>query len=157
MDRLDVSYQTFTRHFRAAPFATQAKSFVALELGPSGSLLTAPIASAFGAAEVVLVDLTHAPSQILVTCRKVAQYLADRGHDGSRLKGLQSVGELLSRCSARYLTEGLVSLRGVADASVDFLFSHECFRMFVGPSFSTSFGKHDDFYGPTGWLLTRWR
>ncbi len=63
MDRLDVSYQTFTRHFRAAPFATQAKSFVALELGPSGSLLTAPIASAFGAAEVVLVDLTHAPSQ----------------------------------------------------------------------------------------------
>ena len=123
MDRFDGAYQTFVRHFRGSPFATRPGGFLVLELGPRGALFTAPIARAFGAEGVVLVDFGAFASEDLALYRKLIRFLGERGHRRAAREGYKSVEELLSKCSARYLTEGLASLRGLPAASVDFLFS----------------------------------
>ncbi len=52
------------------------------------------------------------------------RHLQVRGLDPQVVDGAKSVAELLARCASVYSTRGLESLRGIPDASVDFVWSH---------------------------------
>lgn len=124
MDRPAWALETFRRHFRAADFPRKGGGFGLLELGPGDSLFTAPIARAHGAASVDLVDAGPFARLDLDLYRRMIAELAGQGYAVDDLAGLPTVDAVLERCSARYGTHGLDSLRRVPTGSIDFAFSN---------------------------------
>jgi SAM-dependent methyltransferase len=121
MDEPAYAEEVFLRHFeRIAP----PQGFVALELGPGDTVFSALIARALGASRVTLVDVGRFALEEVEPYRQMAAYLASRGLPAPDLSGARSLDDVLACCSAIYLTDGLDSLRGIEDSSVDFSFSH---------------------------------
>ncbi len=88
MDRLEMAYQEFIEHFQATPFAGGTEGFVALEWGPGGALFTAPIARAFGAEGVVLVDRgASAPQSVALYKKMIDNLRLEARHDVAALEG----------------------------------------------------------------------
>jgi len=121
MDEPAYAEEVFLRHFeRVAP----PSGFVALELGPGDTAFSALIGHALGASRVVLVDVGRFAVEDVEPYREMAAHLRARGLPVTDLDDARSLEEVLERCSATYLTDGLDSLRGLDDGSVDFSFSH---------------------------------
>lgn len=118
-----AAYERFTRHYRKAEFARKGEGFAVLELGPGESLFSAPIARAFGAAAVNLVDIDDIANHDPALYRRMVEYLAGKGQPVIGLDGFDSVHTLLEACSARYLTRGKESLRLLPTASIDLIIS----------------------------------
>ena len=53
----------------------------------------------------------------------MAKLLQSEGLKPTCLEGVGDRDALLQRCGARYLTDGLASIRGLPDESVDFMWS----------------------------------
>jgi len=93
-----------------------------LELGPGDSIATAVIAAAHGCT-AVLVDAGDFATRDLSVYRAIAASLAADGLAAPDLSEVESLEEVLERCGAEYLTNGLESLASVDDSSVDLIFS----------------------------------
>jgi SAM-dependent methyltransferase len=122
MDDPRYAMGVFSSHFDAVSARLRA-GFIAAELGPGDSLLTAVIAAAHGASRTYLIDAGDFASREVARYRAMADVLRRRGLTTPTLSG-NSIDEILRECNASYLTRGLASLREIPDASVDFLFSH---------------------------------
>jgi predicted SAM-dependent methyltransferase len=55
--------------------------------------------------------------------QKMATYLESIGLESPEVENVDSISRLLEMCSARYLTNGLKSLRTIPSSSVDFMWS----------------------------------
>ena len=125
MDRPEYALGSFERHWKRAHFeGKKLGGFVALELGPGDSLFSALIASAFGASKTYLVDVGPFAGGDLKSYRGMAQLLESRGFSLPGFASARTLEELLTSCSAVYLTHGLSSLRQIPYSSVDFVWSH---------------------------------
>lgn len=125
MDQADYAYAVFQKHYqRAALSKIRNSGWVALELGPGDSLASAVIARAMGASRIYLVDVGSFASRDVQVLRNVARYLAEKGFAAEGLEACNSTDEVLQVCRAKYLTEGIRSLRSIAGQSVDFVFSN---------------------------------
>jgi hypothetical protein len=121
MDDPAYAYGVFTKHFeRASPRA----GFVALELGPGDSAFSAVIAAAYGARRTYLIDVDDFACRDVELYLDMARFLRHRGLPAPDLTGVRSLDEVLARCSAGYLTDGVASLRQLPDGSIDFSWSH---------------------------------
>jgi SAM-dependent methyltransferase len=96
---------------------------VVLELGPGDSLATALIASALGAAAVYLVDAGDFAKVETAAYVELHSYLQGQGLRPPDVSRCSSRAEMLERCAASYLTDGLGDLRQMPSASVDLVFS----------------------------------
>ena len=123
MERPEYALAVFQKHFRQTGFDKRPAGFVVLELGPGDSLFTAPIAHAYGAGEVHLVDSGAFARQDMRPYRVLEQFLVKNGFYAPDMEEVQSVSDLLQKYSARYYTNGLDSLRAIPSKSVDLLFS----------------------------------
>lgn len=94
-----------------------------MELGPGDSLATAVIAKTLGAQRTILVDAGACARQDLTPYLALARRLTQKGLAPPELDGCRSIDELLARCDAIYLTDGVLSLRSIPDDSVHFVFS----------------------------------
>src|SRR4051794_15557047 len=56
MERPDYAHGVFRMHFERTPFRRKDEGYVALELGPGDSALSAVIAAAYGASACHLID-----------------------------------------------------------------------------------------------------
>jgi SAM-dependent methyltransferase len=120
----DYALGVFRFHLtQARVSAEEPARLVVLELGPGDSLLSAPIAWAFGAQRCYLVDGGDFASRELVPFHELLKRLAAQSKDISGLAECTGWPEILSRCNAQYLTKGLDSLRGIPDNSVDLIWS----------------------------------
>src|SRR5713226_6380008 len=124
MDRPDYALRIFRYHFDRACFARKADNFVALEFGPGDSLCSALIARTLGASRTFLVDVESCASTNLAVYRRMESHLRQLGLNPPNLDHCRSMDDVAEACSAEYLTEGLVSLRKIPSASVDFVWSH---------------------------------
>lgn len=124
MERPAWAYATFRRHYDGVDFARKGNRFTVLELGPGDSLFTALIARAHGASGVTLIDVEPFANWDVEIYRAMAADLAGRGLPVPEMSGIATVPELLSVCSARYLTRGIESLQAMPDESIDFVFSN---------------------------------
>ena len=124
MERPEYALGVFRGHFDTAVFRRKSEDFVALELGPGDSLDSAIIARAFGAAQTYLVDVGPFASSDLACYREMESHLRHSGLQPPDLSGCRTIDDFLSATSARYLTEGIASLRTIPTASVDFVWSH---------------------------------
>jgi SAM-dependent methyltransferase len=113
--------EVFAKH---ATRAGVRDGFRTLELGPGDSLATAVIARAWGGEGTVLVDEDAVATDDVGFYRRLVEHLAAQGLRPPDLSGVETRAEVLERCNAVYLTEGLASLRKLPSGSVDFVFSN---------------------------------
>jgi len=124
MAKSAYAYGVFRQHFDASAFPRKAGGFVALEIGPGDSLLSTVIAAAFGASKCYLVDTGNYAITRVAPYREVVRLLSSYGLAPPDLAGAQDLGDILRRCNATYLIEGLASLRELPSHSIDFAWSH---------------------------------
>jgi hypothetical protein len=98
--------------------------FTCLELGPGETLASALVMAALGAERTYLVDVGKFAETDLATYHGVAQMLRQQGLEAPEILGARNLEDMLDRCRAVYLTEGVASLRKLTSASVDFIWSH---------------------------------
>jgi SAM-dependent methyltransferase len=119
----DYAIAVFEHHYGLV--GSPAEGFTFLELGPGDSLASAPIGRAFGAARGWLVDAGAYASRDIRIYRRLIDTLAERHEqfDAGALQAAKGIETLLQVCNARYLEEGLASLREIPDGTCDFTFS----------------------------------
>ena len=122
MDTSDYAIAVFNSHADRAGLAARLRDRVILELGPGDSLATAVIAATYGA-RAVLVDTGAYARFNPAPYHSLQRELESRGLRPPDLSGCTSLPAILERCAARYLTDGLASLREVESGSIDLLFS----------------------------------
>jgi Methyltransferase domain len=98
--------------------------FTCLELGPGDTLASALVMAALGAERTYLVDVGEFADRDLATYHGVAQTLRQRGFEPPEISKARNLEDVLDRCRAVYLTEGVASLQRLTSASVDFIWSH---------------------------------
>jgi SAM-dependent methyltransferase len=93
--------------------------FRALELGPGDSVASAIVARAFGATETYLVDVGRFAAIPVEDYLPLVDALVAQGYAVPDLRGAASIDELCERVGARYLVDGVASLRTIPSASID--------------------------------------
>jgi SAM-dependent methyltransferase len=124
MDHAAYALKIFRLHAGRAFANGLPRGATVLELGPGDSFASALIAAGHGAGQVWLVDAGNFANRELALYRGLAQDLARQGVAVPDLSRAESFDDVLSACNARYLTDGLRSLQGIAEGSVDFIWSH---------------------------------
>ena len=120
MERPEYAHQVFKNHFeRAQP----SPKFVSLELGPGDSLFSALTSWGFGGVGAYLVDMGNYAINDVSPYRKMEKFLERQGLRVPDIQDAQSLGDVLTRCNARYLNCGVSSLREIPDQCIDFVWS----------------------------------
>jgi SAM-dependent methyltransferase len=122
MDRSEYAIGVFDAHANKADFTGRMQGKTILELGPGDSIATAIIAASYGA-KALLVDAGRFVQSDVRSFLALQMTLRDRGLRPPDLSHCRDVDEVLGRCHARYLTDGLRSLKTIEDQSVDMIFS----------------------------------
>lgn len=122
MDVHEYSINIFDEHMAKSGFIANQAEKTILELGPGDSIATAILAKAHGARSI-LVDVGRYAVEDLNFYRDFVRILRGRGHLFPSLENVTSFSQILDRCEARYLTQGLSSLHAIDDQSVDLVFS----------------------------------
>lgn len=122
MDTARYAMDVFSSHVERAGLVGHLAGKTVLELGPGDSVATALIARAHGA-RAILVDAGPFARPDVAAYRPLADALRASGLAPPLLDDVITLDDLLAACDASYLTQGLASLRGIADASGDLVFS----------------------------------
>lgn len=122
MDDPSYAFGVFRNHFERVDFARKRDGFVALELGPGDSVVSALIAAAHGAHRMYLVDSGSYATRNMNAYHAAARHLRAHGLS-TPLADTDDFDGMLSKCGAMYVTSGLVGLREIPTGSVDFIWS----------------------------------
>ncbi len=122
MDRGDYAVRTFNSHAEKTGLMAQLSGKTVLELGPGDSVATALIAAAHGA-RAILVDMSAYARMDLQPYLDLSHALVMQGLPAPDLSDCRTIGEMLARCGAQYMTEGLTNLKVIESESVDLIFS----------------------------------
>ena len=115
--------QVFAEHFNRVNFKRKKGGFVALELGPGDSLFSAIIACSCGATRCYMVDNGDFALKKRKSYESLVKLLKDNCNSIDFVGG-DTVPKLVESCGGIYYTEGLQSLKGIPDGSIDFIWSH---------------------------------
>lgn len=124
MHKPEYAYGVFQKHFERSGFARKSEGFVAVEIGPGDSLLSAIAASAYGASRCYLVDVGAFATDDLVPYRNMASYLRSVNLTVPDVERADDLTGILKACNGVYETQGLKSLREIPSESVDFIWSN---------------------------------
>ena len=124
MDRPEYASAVFRKHFDRSAFSRKHQGFVALEVGPGDSLLSAVIATAYGATHCYLIDSGPFATRDTTPYLAVASHLNSLGLATPDLRHASDLQAVLAACNATYGTQGLDSLREIPTGTVDFVWSH---------------------------------
>ena len=124
MDTLEYPRKIFNLHLsRAFPGGLPLNSVV-LELGPGDSIASALLSYSSGASLTYLVDVEDFAQKDVSFYKTLADELSKNGLKTLNFSKVESFNDVLSVCSAKYLTSGLSSLKKIPSKSVDFIWSH---------------------------------
>lgn len=124
MHKPDYAYRVFRQHYERSQFGHKDNGFVALELGPGDSVLSAVVAAAHGASKCYLIDMGYFATTELKIYQDMAHHLSLLGLPVPDLKKATDITEILRACNAVYGIGGGKELRKIASESVDFVWSH---------------------------------
>lgn len=122
MDTSEYAIRVFNSHLEKSGLRNQLAGKTVLELGPGDSIASAIIAAAHGA-RAIIVDEGRFVHENIIPYLDLESALTKKGLSPTDLSGCRDIEEILNRCSAKYMTEGLESLRKIEDATVDLIFS----------------------------------
>jgi SAM-dependent methyltransferase len=123
MESPDYVANVFLKHWDRVHFARKGGEFSAMELGCGDSLASCLMGRSMGAVEYYLIDVGAFAATDIDTYKRIAAALSARGRAVPDISCCQSVEDMLDLVRARYLTEGLKSLRALPDGSLDFIWS----------------------------------
>lgn len=124
MDTYSYPIKIFKMHVdRAFPQGIKPQS-VMLELGPGDSIASAIIAYAYNVKLIYLVDAGHFITDKITFYQGLATELSHLGLDAPDLSSVKTIDAILSICNAKYLTNGIESLREIPINSLDLIWSH---------------------------------
>ncbi len=118
---------TFLMHVKTAGLQLplhDETNFALLELGPGDSVFTALIARAFGVRCTWLVDAGAFAMSDPAVYAGMAQYLLEQGYTLPFSTDFSDIDDVLTKCNACYLTDGVSSLAQIPDNSIDFCLSN---------------------------------
>lgn len=122
MDTSQYAISVFNSHVERAELTGKLSGKTILELGPGDSIATAIIATAQGA-HAILVDTGAFVRTDINPYLELQRALKEKGCFPPDLTECRTIQDILSICSASYLTEGLKSLNQIESDTVDFIFS----------------------------------
>lgn len=111
MHKPDYAYGVFRQHYERSHFSRKEGDFVALEVGPGDSLLSAIVAVAHGASRCYLIDAGAYATEDLAIYRDMVGFLRLRKLPVPDIDKVSSLAGVLESCNAVYGTQGLRSLR----------------------------------------------
>jgi len=120
MQLVEYADDVFAAHHQRAGSPTD---FVGLELGPGDSLLSALVASKYGAINTHLIDAGDFANRNVDFYRQAEKELHQENTAACRLSSAATMSDLLRLYDCNYGTEGLASLKEIATDSVDFVWS----------------------------------
>lgn len=153
MDTAAYALDVWDRHLARVP--PPPAGFVALEIGPGDSLLSAICAAASGASQVWLVDAGRYATTDLTPYLDAATVLADAGLAAPDLAGVDDLDELLARCHARYVTSGLDGWSEIPDGSVHLSWSQAALEHVRLPEVEPLLGELHRVHAPGTWTSHR--
>lgn len=121
MDTSEYAIRVFHRHVEGSGLENQLKGKTVLELGPGDSIASAIIAASYGA-HAIMVDAGRFVREEIPPYLDLARVLTENKLP-AELSDCLDIDEILNCCSAKYMTDGLESLRQIEDESVDLIFS----------------------------------
>lgn len=124
MDNPEYAQKIFDIHIRRAFPEGALSGRTILELGPGDSLASAVFGRACGAAETLLIDAGDFARHDVALYRAMARLADKAGLPAPALEGAVDLNDVLGRCSARYLKEGVQSFNTLRAGSVDLIWSH---------------------------------
>lgn len=124
MHKPEYAHGVFCQHFDRCQFARKDGEFVALEVGPGDSLLSAIVAKAYGASACYLIDSGPFATEDMAPYRAIEDCLRSLNLCPPDLKEVSGLKGILAACNAVYGTQGLNSIREIPSGSVDFIWSH---------------------------------
>ena len=122
MDEPEYAAGVFQKHLERVGRIPEG-DYVALELGPGDSLVSALSAYYNGITKYYLVDAGHFASDNPEVYRHFLNKLQEANTLQKSFDEWKTVDELMWRVGASYMTEGLKSLKQITDNSVDFIWS----------------------------------
>ena len=123
MNRPAYAYNAFRTHYDRVHFPRKDKGFVALELGPGDSIFSAVISWSFKAACTYLVDVGRYIDDQPADIQAMVAFLRSQNLPVPGISAGASLQDTLKTINARYEVEGIHSLRGIPDSTVDFIWS----------------------------------
>lgn len=127
METPGYAYNVFLKHLSNARLNSLSNKTI-LEIGPGDSLFTALIGKALGAKKIILVDAGDFASKDLRVYNAMAQFLLNQGYNLPNISKCNSVNDILTKCNAEYLYDGIDSYKKISSGSVDFIFSQVVFE-----------------------------
>jgi SAM-dependent methyltransferase len=121
MANVDYARSVFSIHFDGGRLGRTP--FTCLELGPGDSLMSAIVARLRGAEAVYLVDVGAYAHCDVRAYRAAAAAFSEEQPGRLHPADWTCVEDVLCDCHARYLTDGVASLRSLADGSINFIWS----------------------------------
>lgn len=122
MDTSEYAIRIFHSHVERSGLKNHLSGKTVLELGPGDSISSAIIAAAYGA-RAIIVDAGRFVRNETAPYLDLERALAEKGLLHTDLSGCRDIEEILDRCGAKYLTDGLESLKKIENKSVDMIFS----------------------------------
>ncbi len=136
MDDPEYAYRVAEKHYNRASKLLGDK-FVCMEIGPGDSLLASLCMSAFGASKIYMVDVEDFAVKDVKLYYEMFKFIDSSSEfelsddfrfnilgDQSDKENVNSPNAIISNLNAHYLTDGIRSLKSIADNSIDFIWSH---------------------------------
>ncbi|MGD1929080.1 MAG: methyltransferase domain-containing protein [Leptolyngbyaceae cyanobacterium] len=117
----EYAYRIFEKHISGLDLPS---GFVSLELGPGDSLFSALISYGLGGRSSYLVDTGAYAIEDIDAYQAMADFLLTQGIPLPNIDNSNCLEQTLNTVSAKYLTDGINSLRTIPSASVDFVWSN---------------------------------
>jgi SAM-dependent methyltransferase len=123
MNRPAYAYQVFRTHYDRVAFPRKNRGFVGLELGPGDSMVSAVISWSLNASCTYLVDVGRYIGDQSSDVQAMVDFLRNQNLPVPEISEGASLQDILKTINARYEVEGIYSLRGIPDSTVDFIWS----------------------------------
>ena len=128
MNSHEYSLKIFNLHYREYRSLVSESNKILLELGPGQTVSTALLAKAYGFKEIYLVDVGNFAKKDLTFYKILSNKLIKKGIKAPNISKAKSFDEMLELCNAKYLVNGLESLKEIPSNSIDLIFSHSVFE-----------------------------
>lgn len=122
MDNSTYAIDVFDMHILKTDLACELNGKIILELGPGDSISTAILAATYGA-KAILVDTGSFVRSDVAPYKQLSETLSKKGLPSPDLSTVKTVTDILAICEAKYLTDGLQSLKQIETTSIDIIFS----------------------------------
>ena len=124
MKSFDYSIKIFDIHIKNYQFTDNKENGAMLELGPGLSINSALLGYSYGFKKIYLIDVGDFAIKQVDFYKKFAFEMEKKGYLMPDIRNAKTREEILLKCNAEYLVDGLKSLCEIKSNSLDFVFSH---------------------------------